>query len=221
MYKNVLHKFIRLSVLLVLVVQRKGVAMTTAPEKVHWIAHYRKLCCFTDATGLHVGKYTHTHTPRYFLLPPTTPPATEGFPGKLNASAHASAENLQRLLCHQLFSCDHVTFIVSKERRWDWDNHPPALFSPCHHPGKWLRTDLLPQAGEKRVSKDVLLDPGHYRTILHGSMVCMVPQTCQIRQPIPIKFHRWQRSHRHCFPINSITFDSWIRYSQCFKCKSQ
>lgn len=43
MYTNVLHKLIQLSVLSELLVQCKGVAMTTAPEKAHWITPYRKL----------------------------------------------------------------------------------------------------------------------------------------------------------------------------------
>jgi len=111
MHTNVLHKFIQLSELSELLVQRGGVAMTTGPEKFHWISHCRKLNCFPDAASLHVGKSPSAISS--FLPPPFQPQ-------QLPVEAEGQCTRVRGepcLRCYRLVSCDNVTFPVSKKRR--------------------------------------------------------------------------------------------------------
>lgn len=121
--------------------------------------------------------------PCYFLFPPTSPPTPAGFPCKLNVSAHACAEN------HACSFISSSALTVS-----------PLLFAKG---GGRIKATVLQHcscaaitqgyASEqsyclgqgKKVSKDVLLDSGRYRTVWHRN-----PQICQIRWPISIRCHR-------------------------------
>ena len=122
-------------------------------------------------------------SPCYFPFPPLSPSTTAGFPCKLNASVHGCAENHA---C-SFISLSAVTMsplLLAKTG----GRIKTTVLQHCSHVAitRGYASEQIYCLGQgKKVSKDVLRDPGHYRTILHRN-----PQTYQIHWPISVKFHQ-------------------------------
>lgn len=143
------------SLLLELPVQCTWVAMTTAPQKVCWIIYYKKLYCFSDASSLHVGK---------------SPPAISSFlPSLIENSVHTRVQRAMPALPSATMSPLSLTRRGIRIKNTILQHFP--------HIATTQGRDLMPRSNagrEKRVSKDIWLDLGCYRTILHKN-----PGTCK------------------------------------------